>query len=628
MSIVQLRDVSIAFGAQKVAEGISMSVGENERIGLIGANGTGKTTLLRLIAGALEPDSGRIATKRGLRVGFLEQEPNLPADANVHDAALSAFADVLAVEARMRGVEHEIAHASETERGRLLKELGDLQARFEHAGGYEHESRTAAVLTGLGFPEEYFRRPVSVLSGGERSRLALARLLLRQADLLLLDEPTNHLDLEGIEWLERFLGQGYRGAALVVSHDRVFLDKTVTRILEIEDAQVATYPGNYSTYVGLKEERRLVQQRAYEKQQAFIRKEEGFYRRYHAAQRGREAKGRMKRLERLERMEAPRRRKEISVRFSRERDSTELCVGVEDLRKRHGEQTLFSGLSIEIYRGERVGVIGPNGSGKTTLLKTLLGEVKPDAGAVTFGRRTTTGYLPQVVEDTHSDRTALDEVWERRRTLDEVEVRNVLGRFLFSGDDAVLKRLSELSGGERKRVSLACLMVERANLLLLDEPTNHLDIPSRVALERALAGYDGTVIAVSHDRYFLNLIVDRLIVVAGEDTRVVHGTYEDYVRMKGEASAGASRGPEMKRPAGGDKRKGAAGMRRRKVSKNKLAKVEEEICRLEAEKEKLERALCEPAHYSEAGHAPDVARRYKEASEKLKALYSEWADGA
>jgi len=315
MSIVQLRDVSVAFGAQKVADEVSVSVEEGERIGLIGANGTGKTTLLRLMAGALQPDSGNVAIRRGLRVGFLRQEPNLPEEGNVHDAAVSAFADVLAIEAKMRDVEHEIARASETERGRLLKELGDLQARFEHAGGYEHESRTAAVLTGLGFSEECFRRPVSVLSGGERSRLALARLLLREADLLLLDEPTNHLDLEGIEWLERFLVQGYRGAVVLVSHDRVFLDRTVTRIVEIEDAKVATYPGNYSTYVELREERRLAQERAYEKQQAFIRKEEEFYRRYHAAQRGREARGRMKRLARLERIEAPKRRKEISVRF-------------------------------------------------------------------------------------------------------------------------------------------------------------------------------------------------------------------------------------------------------------------------------------------------------------------------
>ena len=624
MSLAQFNEVSVAFAAQKVLDGITASVHEGERIGLIGANGTGKTTLLRLLACTLKPDTGTIAIHRGLRVGFLEQEPNLPKDANVHDAALSAFADVLEVEARMRAVEHEIAHAAEEKRGRLLHELGELQEKFQLAGGYEHERRTVAVLTGLGFSEEMFTRPVSVLSGGERSRLALACLLLREADILLLDEPTNHLDLDGIEWLEDFLRKTYRGGVLMVSHDRTFLDRTVTRIFELEHARLAAYPGNYSKYVGLKEARILAQQRAYEKQQEFIRKEEEFYRKYHAAQRSKEAKGRMKRLSRLERIEAPKRKKEMKVRFGQERDSSQVCVRLEGLQKQYDGRTLFDQVEMEIYRGERIGIIGANGTGKTTLLKVLLGEAEPDGGKVVFGRHATVGYLPQVVDDANSGKTVLDEVWERKRTLDEVEVRNVLGRFLFSGDDEVNKRLEDLSGGERKRVSLACLMIERPSVLFLDEPTNHLDIPSRVALEAALADYPGTVIAVSHDRYFLNLIAQRLIVVDGERSRVVYGTYDDYERMKAQAekSAVSATGEqpvkEMPEPT--------AAKPKRRLSKNRLAKLEKDIAALEAEKEELEKLLADPALYADAERSQSVPRQYKTICEELEKLYLLWAN--
>ena len=616
MSLAQLREVSVSFAAQKVLDGISASINESDRIGLIGANGTGKTTLLRLIAGVLEPDTGRVSVKRGLRVGFLEQEPILTGEANVHDVALSAFADLMAIEERMRQVEHEIAAADADRRGRLLHRLGDLQSRFEHAGGYEHESRAAAVLMGLGFGEEMFTRPVAVLSGGEKSRLTLARLLLREAELLLLDEPTNHLDLDGIEWLEDFLNKKYRGAVVLVAHDRTFLDRAVTKVFELEDARLTEYPGNYSKYVTLKEQRRLEQQRAYDKQREFIEKEEEFYRRYHAAQRSKEAKGRMKRLSRLERIEAPKTRKEVKVRFISRRDPSELCMRVEGLSKRYDSQTLFRGLDIELCRGERIGIIGPNGSGKTSLLRALLGEVAPDSGTIALGRNVAMAYLPQEPQDTGSARTVLDEVWERRRTLDEVEVRSILGRFLFSGDDDVNKRLADLSGGERKRVSLACLMVERPNLLLLDEPTNHLDIPSRSALESALTGYEGTVIAVSHDRYFLNRIVRKLIVLDSEETRVVYGTYDDYEHMKTQAQK-APPAPVSEKP-------GVRPRSRRKFSKNRLARLEKKIATLEAEKEALEKALAEPALYSDPDQAQALPQRYKEVGEKLEAAYALW----
>ena len=625
MALVQLNDIAVSFGGRKVLDRESFSLYERERCGLVGANGSGKTTLLRVIAGMLEADSGLVARKRHLRIGFLEQEPDLPADANVHEAALSAFADLLRMEKHMRRIEHEIAVADGTRRADLLRQLGTLQSRFEHAGGYQRESRTAAVLMGMGLKKPDFTKPVSVLSGGERSRLALARLLLREADLLLLDEPTNHLDLDGIEWLEDFLSRKFRGAALVVSHDRVFLDRAVTRILDVARGRVSGYPGNYSKYAALKAHGQLAQQREHDKQRRFIEHEEEFIRRYHAGQRSKEARGRRRRLERLERVEPVRHDKHIALRFQPRRESSELCFRVEDLSKSYERYKLIEGLSFEVYRGERVGIVGPNGSGKTTLLKMLLGRESPDSGAVEVGHNVAFGYVEQHPADTASEETVLDEVWNRNRRLDEVEVRSVLGRFLLGGDDDVAKKLRDLSGGERTRVSLACLMIERPNVLVLDEPTNHLDIPSRIALESALEAYEGTLIIASHDRYFLNKTVRRIILIDGERSRVICGNFEYYEALRQRERAGgagrvngsgreAVQKPTPKRPA----------KPRRRTSKNQLARMEEQLSQLEKEKESLEAELAKPEVYADPQRARELPKRYQRICRDLETLYGEW----
>jgi ATP-binding cassette subfamily F protein 3 len=627
MALVTLNDVTIMFSGRRVLDAASLSLHEGEAVGLIGANGSGKTTLLRIIAGALQPDSGRVDRRKGLRIGFMEQEPDLRSEMSLHDAALGAFADLLETERRMRELEREIADAAADRRHDLLRQLGALQARFEHAGGYEHESRTEAALMGLGFTRDEFARPVSVLSGGERTRLVLARLLLRDADLLLLDEPTNHLDLAGIEWIEAWLQKKFRGAALIVSHDRLFLDRTVKKVLDLDAGRVKEYPGNYTQYAGQKEIHRLEQTRQYEEQRTFIQKEEDFIRRYHAAQRGREARGRQKRLDRIERIAAPTHHRKIAVRFQPSRESGETCVRVEALSKRFGARTLFRDLDLEVARGERVAIIGPNGCGKTTLLKILLGEVEPDGGTLYVGHNVSFGHLAQEPAGLDSDQTVLEAVWARDRKQDEVAVRSVLGRFLFSGDDAVGKRLCDLSGGERTRVALACLMVDRPNALVLDEPTNHLDIASREALEAALESYGGTLILVSHDRYFINRLAQKLLVLdgVGGTPKLILGNYEAYERQRQESASLAQAAAQKPKKPEPPKRQAAG---RQPLSKNRLARLEGDISRMEAEKNRLEEELARPELYSDPVKARETPRQYEKVCRDLEALYREWTENA
>jgi len=620
MALIQLDKVSVSFGAARILDRVSWGLIPERRVGLIGVNGCGKTTLLRVLADALAPDSGTVERAKGLRLGFMEQEPALAKDDNMHDAVLSACAEVLDMERRMRCIEHEIADAAEDKRSVLLARLGRLQERFEHHGGYDCETRVAAVLMGLGFNEDEFNRPVSVLSGGERSRVALARLLLLEPDVLFLDEPTNHLDLAGIEWFEGFLTRKFRGAAVIVSHDRTFLERTVTHILELERGALTEYRGGYDQYAEVKALRDADRQRRYEEQQAFIRKEEAFIRKYHAGQRGREAQGRQKRLNRLDRLDAAHQSKKMAVRFNAGIEPGAVCIRAEGVAKGYNQQVFFQNLDLEIQRGDRVGIIGPNGSGKTTLLRVLLGLDSPDAGVVTQGHHVRIGYLAQHAEGLSSDRTVLDEVWERRRTQTEEAVRNVLGRFLFSGDDDINKRMRDLSGGERTRVALACLLVEEPNVLVMDEPTNHLDIPSCLALERALRDYEGTVLVVSHDRTFLNNVASTLIVLDGESGQRFHGTYADYAERKAAMeSAPAATEPSKPRPAPSKKKKP-------RLSKNRLAQLEADIAELESEKQSLETQLADLALYSDTDKARAVPHRYQDVCGQLDALYAQWAE--
>lgn len=517
MSILTAKGLSKHFGAQDIFEDVSLQIAHGERTALVGPNGVGKTTLLRILAGLEVASDGQVHRAKGLRVGYLSQEVTLSGGSEtLWELAHDPFAHLQRRAAELRRLEEAMAAATDpAEQDQLLARYGKAQDVFELAGGYTYENRIRQVLSGLGFGGGEYHRPLSQFSGGEQTRAHLARLLLDAPDLLLLDEPTNHLDLAAVEWLEDYL-QGWVGTIVVTAHDRYFLDKIATKVWDLNRGRLEVYRGNYTAYVGQRAERRERQEREHKRQQAFIAKEEDFIRRNIAGQRTKEAQGRRTRLERLERIEKAANEKEISLNLHTDLRSGDLVLATHDLVVGYElGAPLFASPDVEIRRGDRVALIGPNGAGKTTFVKTILKEVKPLSGRVRLGAAVEIGYLAQAHAGLDLDQRVLDEVLSVPigahigKDLLIGEARNYLGRFLFSGDD-VFKPIGALSGGERARVALAKLALRGANYLVLDEPTNHLDIPSQEILQAVLADFPGTILLVSHDRYFIDALATQV----------------------------------------------------------------------------------------------------------------------
>jgi ATP-binding cassette subfamily F protein 3 len=513
MSLAVLDNIEKTFGQRVLFEHLNLNVERGERIGLIGDNGSGKTTLFKLLVGQITPDTGAVSIADGVKLGYLSQDPVF-SESTVMDEAELAFASLHGLAHRLRDLEHAMAsHAGEALE-KTLKQYETVQHEFDLAGGYVWHHRLEATLLGVGLGRETWEQEVQTLSGGQRSRLALAKLLIAEPDLLLLDEPTNHLDLDAVEWLETYLLE-FRGAVVLISHDRFLLDRLATRIVWLTGAKLKSYPGNYSAFVQQREVHELTQQRQYEEQQADIEKQKEFIRRFGAGQRSKEAKGREKRLNRLlasdEMIGALQKQKKIHVRLNTDQRAGDRVLKLRDLGKRYGEKVLFEDLRFEVGRGERIGIIGPNGSGKTTLLKVLLGVEDADAGEVKWGANLKIGYYDQRLDDFDPDRTVMEEAWDGREQYKAQQIRDVLAMLLFRGLD-IEKTMELLSGGERARVRLAQLLLDKPNVLVMDEPTNHLDIASCEALEAALADFQGTILCVSHDRYFLNKVTSRLLV--------------------------------------------------------------------------------------------------------------------
>ena len=532
MSLIRLENVTKLYDPDLILDDISVSIEHSDRIGLIGRNGTGKTTLIKVINGMLANFKGKVVSAKGIRIGYLSQEPDLARDCTLRQEMLKVFEKRRALEDKMLLLAEEM---ETQETPHLLTEYARIQEQHERLGGYDYEHQINRILGGLGFNDLDFNLPIHVLSGGQKSRATLAKLLLEAPDLLLFDEPTNHLDINGIEWLENYLNIEYNGAVLVVSHDRYFLDKVVRKVWELEDHKIAIYRGNYSKYVATKKVEQLVGERAFKKQQAFIAHEEDFIRRNIAGQRTREAQGRRKKLARLERVEKPKPdAPTLKLNFTPETRGGNDILRCKNVGKAFGEKTVFTDLNFEVYRRDVVGIVGANGTGKTTLFRMILGEESPTAGEMWVGPTLKFGYYTQELEGLNPDNEIINEIWELRPQQTQGEIRSFLGKFLFSGDD-VFKRIGNLSGGEQSRVLLAKLLLANANVLLLDEPTNHLDIPAREALEAALSEYPATLFIISHDRYLLNSLATKLLIfdgTPGGTANLFEGNYAEYIAQQ------------------------------------------------------------------------------------------------
>lgn len=666
MPILTATNLTLIHGHHTVLDAVSISIEPKERIGIVGRNGAGKSTLIKLLAGVTRPESGEVVLQRGGRLGYLDQNTTLDPTDTVRSAAARAFEAAHALQAELHAVFDRMGDASEAELDRLLREQARLEAAIEAAGGLTTEHEIGKVLHGLSFTDDQFDLPVSVLSGGQRARLALARLLLEEPDVLLMDEPTNHLDIDGRIWLENFLADEFRGAVVLISHDRYLLDRVVDRIVEVEQARLIDYPGNYADFRRIRADRHMTQNRAWEKQQAEFKKEEAYIRQYKAGQRSKQAKGRESRLDRakLDALERPIELAELRVTLPKPERSGDVVVSARDITKSfpgdadHAPKVLFKDLSVKIQRGERWGIVGPNGAGKTTLVRCMLGQAPLTAGQVSMGAKLDIGHFEQHRRVDDPTRTVTQHIQARVKAstnppilMSEQETRNLAGAFLFSGGDQD-KPVSVLSGGELARADLAALMASSKNLLILDEPTNHLDIPAAERLEGMLARgtndpktgettepmFPGTVILISHDRALLDAVCDHLVVIDADGKAVVFaGTYSDYKKHleRPAQPVGFNRGPQQgakpaakpdpkAQPGADAKQGGAQPEKKNRFSWMPLKDIEQHMAENEVKLKRLDTRLAEPDVWKDAARAGKLTEQRDKVRDELSELEAEW----
>ena len=627
MIILSLQGIRKSFGTHEVLRDASLTLQDGEKMGLVGVNGSGKSTLIKIIAGIENPDEGTVNIQKGLRIGYLAQQGELSGDETVLRVLESVFDPLVALEREMRETEASMAEAAGDEE--LLRRLGGkydaLTRKFEDGNGYGWRSTVQGVLAGLNL-REYQDQKTSILSGGERTRLCLGRMLLSNPDLLLLDEPTNHLDLKSIAWLEEYL-QSFRGAVLVISHDRYFMDHVCGKMAELLMGSIETYSGNYTEYL---EKRTAVYEsrmKAWENQQKEIAREKEIiatYRRFNREKSIRAAESREKRLEKMERLEKPQEEGAIHFHFETRRRTGEDVLIAEGLKKGYQGKILFEDLKLHVRAGERIALIGDNGTGKSTLFKCLIAREKPDQGMIRWGAGVDIGYYDQHQAELQENKTILDEVWDKFRRLEQYEVRGALGQFLFTGDE-VFSLISTLSGGEKGRVALTELMLRRDNVLLLDEPTNHLDMDSREVLEEALEGFDGTIIAISHDRYFINRFARKVCVLEDGRLKEYLGNYDDYFAKISRDQAPDGDLPQMTRTAAEkEKKKSREEQRREKERKERLQALEKEIGDTEKKAEELEIRLADPETYRDPEEGSQMTRAYHQIKARIEELYEKW----
>lgn len=622
--LFRLSDVTKSYGGTEILRGVTFQVNPGEKIGLVGRNGAGKTTVFRVITGEEAPDSGDVVKINGLKLGLLQQHVDFSEKESVHTAALSAFQHIHDMEAEMRRLEIVMASDASDE---VLDRYANLQIEFEAADGFTCAARAEAILLGLGFARDTWSLETATLSGGQKNRLGMARLLLSAPDVLLLDEPTNHLDVDAVEWLENYLVD-YQGAYVIISHDRYFLDRTANRIVEIDNGRAISYKGNYSGFLIEREERREQQRREYENQQAFISKTQEFIRRNLEGQKTKQAKSRRNLLERMDRLDAVTTDKpQGNFKLKKVERAGHNILMLEDVAIGYGQKVLASGINFSLTRGEALGVIGGNGTGKTTLLKTVLGQIREVSGRITWGTKTDIGYYSQNLEDLHPKNEVIQELRRVAPAADNGELRSFLARFLFVGEE-VFKSVGDLSGGEKGRLALAKLIYSNKNVLVLDEPTNHLDIPSREALEDALDAYQGTIVTVSHDRFFLDKIATQICSFATDSSvEVFDGNYSEFHDWHARRDKRA----EIAAPETAAEQKTAEPAFQSSLSKNqrqrleqRLIDIETEIASLEESVSALSTKMSEPVIAADHAEIARLAEEIRRDQEKIQSLYEEW----
>lgn len=632
--ILSCQNICKAFGDHVVLSNASFHIEEREKAALIGNNGAGKTTLLRIILKEMPMDSGTVVLAKDKTLGYLAQHQNVLGEHTIFEELLTMKQHILDLENRIRSLETQMKNAAGEHLDSLMNTYTRLTHEFELENGYAYKSELTGVLKGLGFTEEEFDKPISTLSGGQKTRVALGKLLLSKPDILLLDEPTNHLDMDSISWLETYL-LNYEGAVFIVSHDRYFLDKVVTKVVEIEQSQVSVFSGNYSAYSLKKAMVRDAQYKAYLNQQREIKHQEAVIaklRQFNREKSIRRAESREKMLNKIQKLEKPvealpQMRIALEPRYVSGND----VLTVEGLTKSFPGQNLFSNISFEIKRGERIALIGSNGTGKTTMLKIINGLLEADGGSITLGSKVQIGYYDQEHHVLHMEKTIFQEISDAYPTLTETEIRNMLAAFLFTGDD-VFKLISSLSGGERGRVSLAKLMLSEANFLILDEPTNHLDIASKEILEEALNSYTGTVLCVSHDRYFINQTATRILDLTNQAVVNYIGDYDYYLEKKEELTAKyAPVSPEITPVASVSETKLSWQQQkeeqaRQRKRENDLKKTEERIEQLEARDKEIDETLVLPEVCTNVARCLELSKEKDTILAELEQLYEKWEE--
>ena len=634
MIILSCNDISKAYVVDNIIENISFTVNDNEKVGLIGLNGAGKTTLFNILTGTLDHDKGTIFKAKGKKLGYLKQNTHIESSKSIMDEMLSTFDYVIKLEEELHNMEHKISSFTEDDDSDKLEKLMDnyakLNEKFVEADGYSFKSLIRGVLKGLGFSDNEFDKPINLLSGGQKSRVMLAKLLLEKADILLLDEPTNHLDIDAISWLEKYI-KDFKGAVIVISHDRYFLDNTVNRIFLMENTSLNAYNGNYSEFMKKRKAELEQEMKKYEEYEKEIERQEEMIQRLHSYGSKRNIKqafSRQKMLDKIKKMDKPSGdNRKVKLRFAPKVKSGRDVLKVEALSKNFEELSIFKNISFNIYKGERVGIIGPNGIGKSTLLKIIADKLKDYTGDMLLGHYVNIGYYDQEQTGLNNDNTVIDEIWDENPELNYYDIRTMLAQFLFNGDD-LFKIIGDLSGGEKSRLSLLKLMTSKSNFLLMDEPTNHLDIDSKEVLEDSLLNYDGTVLVVSHDRYFLNKVTNKILDMSSDGIFEYLGNYDYYLEKSAELNEKDDENIALKTKTqiNAEKKKDRETIKDRQQKEKAIKDIEDQIEMYENEISELELTLCQPSTYNDKNLIINLNERLNILKTELEILYTNWTD--